>query len=135
MEKNWHTQKFTNIMMADKSHSSSDEEEQMKWQGQSPVWLWPNPRKNKKDDARLVSGPTQAQSSISFWREKAETPVYNKPENTMQRHDCSQRNPAHLVDYFKVDTERRRGIKATDFPLARTTNTKFLGVRRGIKKK
>ena len=53
----------------------------------------------------------------------------------MQRHDYSQRNPAHLVDYFKVDAERRRRIEATDFPLARTTNTKFLGVRRGIKKK
>lgn len=59
--------------------------------------------------------------------------VSNKSENTMQRHDYSQRNPAHLVDYFKVDAERRRGIQATDFPLARATDTKLLGVRKGIK--
>lgn len=52
----------------------------------------------------------------------------------MQRHDYSQRNPAHLVDYFKVDAECRRGIQATDFPLARATDTKLLGVRKGIKK-
>lgn len=60
--------------------------------------------------------------------------VGNKPENTTRRHDYSQRNPAHLVDYFKVDAERCRGIQATDFPLARATDTKLLGVRRRIKK-
>ena len=67
--------------------------------------------------------------------ERNQRPVVgNKPENTTQRHDYSQRNPVHLVDYFKVDAKRCCGIQATDFPLACATNTKLLGVRRRIKK-